>query len=294
LQERKNFYWAWGNDRWGIRVNPVSFTASVILIWSFAIWCMLDPEGANDKLKDVQRWVSDTMAWMYMLTRQFWVIFLIVLYVSKLGKLKMGKPGDKPEYPTASWFMMMFSCGVGIGLFFFGVAEPIFHYEPCSPGTLGPDGKPTNSFAGFGTNCHGNRMAQQPDNDRAQSAVNLTFFHWGLHAWSAYCVVALLLSAVVYRKELPMTLKSAFYPIIGDKIFGWMGDAIDVLSVVTTLFGICTSLGLGVIQLNAGMPCVVSFGSHFADILQTLHRILLGLAHLHASSGSGKAKSICM
>jgi choline-glycine betaine transporter len=215
---------------------------------------MVTPEQANKELRDVQRWVSDVMAWMYMLTRHFWVIFLVVLYCSKLGKLKMGKPGDKPEYPTASWFMMMFSCGIGIGLFFYGVAEPILHYQPCFPGTLGPNGKPTNDFAGHGSKCHGNRFAQLPDDDRAQEALNLVFYHWGLHAWSAYCVVALLLSAVVYRKNLPMTLKSAFHPIIGDRIFGWMGDAIDVMSVVTTLFGIGTTLGLAVIQLNAGAP----------------------------------------
>lgn len=155
----------------------------------------------------------------------------------------------------ASWFMMMFSAGIGIGLFFFGVAEPIYHYEPCYPGSVDADtGVATNNFAGAGGTCLGNRYSTLTDDLRAQWAINLTFFHWGVHAWVAYCIVGLLLATVVYRKDLPMTMKSAFFPVIGDKIFGWMGDAIDTISVATTLFGVCTSLGLGVIQLNAGAP----------------------------------------
>jgi choline-glycine betaine transporter len=122
--------------------------------------------------------------------QQVWVVFLIALYVSRLGKMKLGRPDDEPEYPAASWFMMMFSAGIGIGLFFFGVAEPIFHYEPCAP----------SSFAGPGSECYGNRYSQLPADERAQWAMNLTYFHWGFHAWVAYCIVGLLLAAVVYRK----------------------------------------------------------------------------------------------
>eukprot|EP00892_Ulva_mutabilis_P009681 jgi/Ulvmu1/7085/UM033_0146.1 len=228
--------------RWSIRVNPVSFGASVLLFWSFAIWCMVSPAEANARLQDVKRWVTFTFTWAYMLTQQAWVVFLILLYFSRLGSLKLGRPHDQPEFPTASWFMMMFSAGIGIGLFFFGVAEPIYHYEPCA----------ADPPAGPGSACNGNRYSQLHADERAQWAMNLAFFHWGVHGWVAYCIVGLILATVVYRRDLPMTLKSAFHPIIGDKIFGWMGDTLDVLSVATTLFGVCTSLGLGVKQLNAG------------------------------------------
>eukprot|EP00892_Ulva_mutabilis_P009687 jgi/Ulvmu1/7090/UM033_0151.1 len=229
--------------RWSIRLNPVSFCFAVLLIWGFAAWCMIRPEKSNAELGDVQLWVTFTFSWLIMGLQNIFVVFLVALFASKLGALKLGQPDDKPDFPTASWFMMMFSAGIGIGLFFFGVAEPINHYEPCY----------ADPFAGTGSECYGNRYAHLPDNERAQWAINLTFFHWGLHAWSCYSIVGICLGVMVYRKGLTMTMKSAFYPILKDKIYSWIGDMIDVLSVATTLFGVCTSLGLGVKQLNAGL-----------------------------------------
>jgi choline-glycine betaine transporter len=120
--------------------------------------------------------------------QHFWLLFL--LYVAyKYGNLKLGKPGDVPEYPTLSWFMMMFSAGLGVGLFFYGVAEPILHYEPCGG----------NPGAGRDSLCHGNRFAHMEDDERAQWAVVMAYFHWGFHGWAVYVVVALSLATVVYR-----------------------------------------------------------------------------------------------
>jgi len=147
--------------------------------------------------------------------------------------MKLGKDDEEPEFNDATYFTMLFAAGIGIGLFYFGVAEPIFHY---APGEYG--------------NRYYNRYT---DNQLAQDAMNLTFFHWGVHGWIVYVVVGLLLAFVCYRQGLPMTVRSCFYPLIGDKIYGWMGDVIDVLSVVGTMFGVCTSLGLGAIQLNTGI-----------------------------------------
>ena len=137
-----------------------------------------------------------------------------------------------PEYSDPTWFMMLFACGIGTGLFFFGVAEPMFHYV----------GK--NRYSADPT---------MPDNTLAQIAINITLYHWGIHGWIVYSLVGLLLALLAYREHLPMTMKSCFYPLIGDRVFGWMGDLIDIISIITTLFGVCTSLGLGTRQLNVGL-----------------------------------------
>lgn len=168
-------------------------------------------------------------------SQDLWAIFAVVLYFSKYSKLKLGKPDDKPEYNDVTWFVMLFACGIGVGLFFYGVAEPIYHYTTKNRYTVDPT---------------------LPDNTAAQIAINITLYHWGIHGWIVYCLVGLLLGLVSYREGLPMTMKSCFYPLIGDKIFGWMGDLIDTVSILTTLFGVCTSLGLGTRQLNSGFTMI--------------------------------------
>ncbi|KAL5263770.1 hypothetical protein ACHWQZ_G004986 [Mnemiopsis leidyi] len=146
--------------------------------------------------------------------------------------MKLGKDDDEIEYPDGSWFCMLFACGVGVGLFFYGVGEPINHYT-----------RPNRYTAD----------RYMPDNMVAQNAINQTFYHWGLHPWVTYGVMGIILAFITFRKGLPMTMKSCFYPLIGDRIYGWMGNVIDIMSVITTVFGVCTSLGLGTMQLNAGL-----------------------------------------
>jgi len=216
-----------------IRLNPVVSVVSALIIWGFVVWCMTEPEAANIRMKDWKTWITQTFTWMYIGTQDAWAVFIIVLYFSKYGNMKLGKPDEKPEFKDASYFTMLFAAGIGIGLFYFGVAEPVWHYAP---------------------GHYGNRYYDRyNDNQRAQDSMNLTLFHWGIHGWIVYVVVGLLLAFVGYRQGLPMTMRSCMYPLIGDKIYGWMGDAIDILSVVCTMFGVCTSLGLGVMQLNAGV-----------------------------------------
>eukprot|EP01023_Acetabularia_acetabulum_P042350 TRINITY_DN417_c1_g1_i1.p1 TRINITY_DN417_c1_g1~~TRINITY_DN417_c1_g1_i1.p1 ORF type:complete len:740 (+),score=151.80 TRINITY_DN417_c1_g1_i1:108-2327(+) len=225
-----------------INVNPIASLASILFIGAFVAWCAADEEAAED-LADTKKWVTDHFTWLYILTQNIWFIFLIVLLFTPYANIKLGREHDKPDFTYGSWFMMLFAAGLGIGLFFFGVAEPVFHYEPCY----------TDPFAGPGSGCEGNRYAQLPDNERAQWAINLTYYHWGLYGWVVYIVVAVLLGYMTYKEGLPLTMKSTFYPLIGDKIFGWMGDVIDIISVATTMFGVCTSLGLGVKQINNGI-----------------------------------------
>jgi len=218
-----------------IRFNPLVSGLSIALIWGFVIWCAI--QGEDVPFIQWKAWIVAKFTWLYVGSQDLWAVFAIVLYCSKYGNIKLGKPDEKPEFNDVTWFMMLFACGIGVGLFFYGVAEPIYHYT----------GK--NRYSADST---------MPDNTLAQIAINLTLYHWGIHGWIVYSLVGLLLGLMVYRENLPMTMKSCFYPLIGDRIFGWMGDLIDVVSIMTTLFGVCTSLGLGTRQLNAGLHMVNS------------------------------------
>lgn len=147
---------------------------------------------------------------------------------SRLGEIKLGPDHSTPDYTNISWFAMLFSAGMGIGLLFFGVAEPIMHFS--AP----PVGEPLSIEA-------------------AREAMKITFFHWGFHAWAIYSLMAIILAYFCYRKDLPLLPRSAFYPFIGDKIYGVIGDMIDTFSIIGTMFGVATSLGFGVAQVNAGL-----------------------------------------
>jgi len=212
-----------------LRFNPIVSFASIALIWVFVGICIY--YGEKVPFVAWKSYIVAKFTWLYIGSQDLWAVFALILYFSKYSNLKLGKPDDKPEYNDVTWFVMLFACGIGVGLFFYGVAEPIFHYTGKNRYTADPT---------------------MPDNTLAQIAINVTLYHWGIHGWIVYCLVGLLLALMTYRENLPMTMKSCFYPLIGDKIFGWMGDAIDTISVLTTLFGVCTSLGLGTRQLNTG------------------------------------------
>ena len=187
---------------------------------------------ASSEFSSWKKWVAGRFTWLYIGSQDVWSVFIIYLLFSKYGDIKLGKDGDEPEFSDASWFTMLFCSGIGVGLFYFGVAEPVWHY------------------IGYG------RYNMDPavtDVQNAQDSMNLTYYHWGIHGFVVYTLVGLSLGLVSHRWGLPMTMKSCLYPLLGDKIFGWIGDAIDVLSIITTLFGVCTSLGLGVTQLSKGL-----------------------------------------
>ncbi|XP_028413319.1 uncharacterized protein LOC114536170 [Dendronephthya gigantea] len=215
-----------------LNFNPVVTVLSAFVIWGFVTWCVSDPNGAYNDMGKIKKWITATFTWFYIGAINVLIIFLIYLYFSKYSDLKLGKDDEKPEFSDATYFTMLFAAGIGIGLFYFSVSEPISHYEP---------GKP-NRYWG-----------RHSDNQRAQDAINLTLFHWGLHGWVVYSITGLLMSVVTYRKGLPMTIRSCFYPLVGDRIFGFFGDVIDIFSVVSTMFGVCTSLGFGVMSLNTGL-----------------------------------------
>ena len=192
--------------------------------------------SANSEFSYWKLWVAARFNWFYIGSQDVWIVFIAVIYFSKYSSIKLCKPGEEdqePEYSDASWFTMLFCSGIGVGLFYFGVAEPVWHYT-----------------TGYNRYSSDNSLT---DVAVAQDAMNLTFYHWGLHGFVVYTQVGLMLGIVSHRWGMPMTMKTCFYPLLGDKVFGIIGDAIDTLSVITTLFGVCTSLGLGVMQLATGL-----------------------------------------
>ncbi len=210
-----------------IEVNPPVFYVSAGLILAFALLGALFPGPAQATFSRIQALIVQDFGWLYITAVAGFLVFVIYLMLSRHGDIKLGPDESEPEYSYVSWFAMLFSAGMGIGLVFFGVAEPIQHYA--SP-----------PVGGGGTV------------ESARQAMTLTFFHWGLHAWAIYIVVGLSLAYFSFRRGLPLTIRSALYPLIGHRIDGPIGHAVDIFAVLGTMFGVATSLGLGVLQVNAG------------------------------------------
>ena len=211
-----------------IRINPPVFISSAILSIVLVAYAVIDAEGAEKVFTAVRTWVTDSAGWFYILSVAFFLVFVILLGVSRFGLIKLGPDHSEPDYSYLSWFAMLFSAGMGIGLMFFGVAEPVMHYV--SP----PVGDPETVEA-------------------AREAMRITFFHWGIHAWAIYAVVAISLAYFAFRHNLPLTIRSAFYPLIGERIHGPIGHVVDTFAVLGTIFGVATSLGIGVTQIGAGL-----------------------------------------
>ncbi|MGC8113680.1 BCCT family transporter [Metapseudomonas otitidis] len=209
-------------------LNPPVFFGSAALIIALVLYSTLAREQAQDLFSQLQNWIIVNASWFYVLTVALILITVVFLAVSRFGDIKLGPDHSQPTYRNSTWFAMLFSAGMGIGLMFFGVAEPLMHYA--NP----PVGDPSTVAA-------------------AKEAMKLTFFHWGLHAWSIYAIVALILAFFCFRHDLPLTLRSALYPLIGDRIYGPIGHAVDIFAILGTVFGVATSLGYGVLQINSGL-----------------------------------------
>ena len=244
------------------KINPPVFYSSAILIFIIVAFAAVFPELADRQLSALQNSIFANASWFYILTVALILMSVAYLGMSRFGDIKLGPDHSEPDFSYLSWFAMLFSAGMGIGLMFFGVAEPVMHYM--AP----PSGTPESVQA-------------------AKEALRITFFHWGLHAWSIYAIVALILAFFSYRHGLPLTLRSALYPIIGDKIYGPIGHAVDVFAVIGTVLGVATSLGYGVLQVNAGLNHL--FGLPINETVQVILIVVItGLATLSVVSGLDK------
>ncbi|WP_249695811.1 BCCT family transporter [Stappia sp. WLB 29] len=223
--------------------NPV-FLISGLSIVAFVIYALLAPEQAASFFGWLRPALTSTFDWFFMSAANVFVLFCLFLVVSPWGSVRLGGKEASPDYSYAGWFAMLFAAGMGIGLMFFGVLEPVYHMAISSPlGVPSP-------FAADGSII--------PENVEAAKQMGLaaTIYHWGLHPWAIYAVVALALALFSFNKGLPLSIRSAFYPIFGERVWGWTGHIIDTLAVFATLFGLATSLGLGAQQANAGLEHV--------------------------------------
>ena len=215
-------------ERFFATVNPTVFTASAIVIGGFLAFGVLSPGHATATFQTIHGFITAYLGWSYLLVVTFFVGFLVWLGLSRYGRIRLGQPGDRPHFRFSAWFAMLFSAGMGIGLVFWSIAEPMLHFQ--NP-PKGPGGTPA----------------------AASQAMIYSFFHWGLHAWAVYVVLGLSVAYFSFRHQLPLTIRSIFHPLIGERIHGPIGHAIDTLAVFGTLFGLATSLGFGAMQLNTGL-----------------------------------------
>lgn len=206
--------------------------------------------------------IVDNGSWFYVLTVASILFFVIYLSISKYGNIKLGPDHAMPDYKLITWLSMLFAAGMGIGLMFFGVAEPLMHYM--APPSADPDSL-----------------------QAVKEAMKITFLHWGLHAWAIYAIVALILAYFSYRQQLPLTLRSALYPLIGDRIYQWPGHLVDVFAVVGTVFGVATSLGLGASQVNAGLNYLFGFEVSITSQI-IIMVVIIGFASLSVATGLDK------
>lgn len=210
------------------RLNPVVFYTSAGLILTFSLMTMLFNQEANAWITHALNWVSATFGWYYLLAATLYIVFVIFIASSRFGSIKLGPEQSKPEFSLMSWAAMLFAAGIGIDLMFFSVAEPITQYM------MPPEG-------------------QGQTIEAARQAMVWTLFHYGLTGWSMYALMGIALGYFSYRYNLPLTIRSALYPIFGKRINGPIGHSVDIAAVLGTIFGIATTLGIGVVQLNYGL-----------------------------------------
>lgn len=225
--------------------NPV-FLISGLSIVAFVFLTLAFQESVGPMFNDLRGWLTSTFDWFFLSVANVFVVLCLFLIVSPLGRVRLGGADATPDYSYSGWFAMLFAAGMGIGLMFYGVSEPISHFTSSFGGTaFGDDGMRTD-WAPLG--------AAAGDADAAfDLGMAATIFHWGLHPWAIYATVALALALFSFNKGLPLTMRSVFYPIFGERVWGWTGHCIDILAVFATLFGLATSLGFGAEQANAGL-----------------------------------------
>jgi len=211
----------------GAVLLPV-FVPAVVITLLLILGTLSNPELAGEVFKSALAWVTETFGWFYMLATAVFLVFIICVGFSSWGNIRLGPDHAEPQYSFPAWFAMLFSAGYGIALLFFGVAEPVLHFS-----------QPPNATA---------ETVQA-----AREAMQIAYFHWGLHIWGIYGLMGLVLAYFAFRHGLPLSVRSALYPLIGDRIYGPIGHAVDVFAILGTLFGLATTLGLSVTQINAGL-----------------------------------------
>ncbi len=225
-------------------ITPWVFWPGTAVVVVFAAFAMIVPDVAESTFGSVQTWIVANFAWYYVLIAAFFVGFCLWIGFSRHGDIKLGKDDDTPEFSLGSWFSLLFAAGMGIGLVFYGASEPLSHFASPRPGVAGTPAQ------------------------LAQQALSQTFLHWGVHAWSIYVVVGVALAYAIHRRGRPASIRWTLEPLLGDRVKGGWGNLIDVVALVGTMFGVATSLGLGVLQISAGLESAgIITASTFVNIV---------------------------
>lgn len=246
-------------------VDWVVFGVTAALAVGFLVWGGISTASLASASGGALEWVMNTTGWLFVLTASGFVLFVLWLAISRFGNIPLGRDDEEPEFRTISWIAMMFSAGMGIGLMFYGVAEPLTHFVTPPPGT----GAPGNE-------------------DAAQIAMATTLFHWTLHPWAIYAVVGLAIAYGVYRKGRLQLISAAFEPLLGSRVNGGWGKVIDMLAIFATLFGSAASLGLGALQISSGLQIVAGIGETGNAVLIGIIAVLTVAFVLSAVSGVAK------
>lgn len=250
-----------------IDIHGAVFIFSSIVVMAFVFLSLALPEQSTSLFEAGKNWINTHMTWFFMFSANIFVLVCLGLILSPLGRIRIGGADAKPDFSRPSWFAMLFAAGMGIGLVFYGVSEPLSHYGSSLGGvSVGDDGLRTD-WAPLG----GAEGDQKAALDLGMAA---TIYHWGLHPWAIYAIVALSLSIFSFNKGLPLTIRSIFYPILGERVWGWPGHVIDILAVFATLFGLATSLGIGAQQAASGLDHLFGIGD--GDI--TLVLLITGIS----------------
>jgi choline/glycine/proline betaine transport protein len=228
-------------------IHPVMAVGSALLAMTFVVLTVIAPERANTVFTTAKQVIATEFSWYYIALISFVLLFAIYMAFSRYGDIRLGKAEERPEFSHFAWFSMLFGAGIGIGILFWSIAEPIYHLQ-------------STPFI---------NEAQSMSAEAAQIAMRISIFHWGLHGWGLFSVVGLVLAYFSYRQGLPLSIRSSLYPLVGDRIYGPIGHAADLLAVFGTLFGIATSLGMGAQQINAGLSYL------FGVEVSTFHQVIL-------------------
>ena len=253
-----------GTSRRFVIPAPRVFYPALGIIVAVVLVAISFPLRTGATLATLQGWVVAGLGPYYIVLVAGFVVFAVWMGVSRFGDIKLGKDDEKPEFGLMSWFSMLFAAGMGIGLVFWGMSEPLTFFTNPKPGVSG--------------------NPQQ----LASAAMSQTFLHWGFHAWAIYAVIGLSLAYSIHRKGRPVSIRWALEPLLGDRVRGRLGDAIDVIAIVGTLFGVATSLGLGVKQIAAGLSHLGVVGEVNNTLLVVLILVITGIATLSVVSGVGK------
>ncbi|WP_122419882.1 BCCT family transporter [Pseudomonas viridiflava] len=244
-----------GQFSFSLDIHGKVFIISAATVVLFVVLTLALQAEVEPLFNAIRNWLTGHLAWLFMSVANVFVVLCLALIVSPLGKVRIGGREAKPDYTYVGWFSMLFAAGMGIGLMFYGVAEPMSHYSAAMGGV-------SVDAAGVRTDWAPLGGAQGDMKASADLAMAATIFHWGLHPWAIYAIVALSLALFSYNKGLPLSIRSIFYPLLGERVWGWPGHIIDILAVFATLFGLATSLGIGAEQAAAGIEYLFGIQSN--------------------------------